>query len=200
VIGNGIGGDGPEPAGRAPAPPQLRLVQDFVNSFDIEAGVDLFATPDGLRSWLLRRDLISSTDEVRREDMRKAVMAREAIRALVARNNEFDLGVDPAGVLNEVLVDSPLRLVFYPGDGARFEPIESGVAGALATILVRVHEGIIEGSWPRLKACRRDVCHWIFYDHSRNLTGRWCAMAICGNRTKTKAYYRRRHARAQSRT
>jgi predicted RNA-binding Zn ribbon-like protein len=48
-----------------------------------------------------------------------------------------------------------------------------------------------DGSWERLKGCPRDVCHWVFYDRSRNRSSTWCAMSVCGNRTNTRAYRRR---------
>ncbi|MGH2778535.1 MAG: CGNR zinc finger domain-containing protein, partial [Actinomycetota bacterium] len=31
-----------------------------------------------------------------------------------------------------------------------------------------------------------------FYDHSKNRSGKWCTMRVCGNRAKTRAY-RERH-------
>ena len=46
----------------------------------------------------------------------------------------------------------------------------------------------------RLKACRKESCGWVFYDHSRNRSSNWCSMTICGNRTKTTGYRRRRDA------
>lgn len=196
MIPNGIGGDGPEPAGRAPAPPTLKLVQDFVNSVDLEAGIDRFATAEGLRSWLLQRDLISLTDDVNDEALARTLETREAIRALAGANNGVDL--DPAAVqtLSRVFAAAPLQVMFGPTGRIRLQPTTPGVIGALSSILVAVYESMIEGTWDRLKACRRDVCHWVFYDYSRNRSGTWCAMAICGNRTKTKAYYRRK-AKAQ---
>ena len=57
-----------------------------------------------------------------------------------------------------------------------------------------VYTATVDGTWPRLKACRREICHWLFYDHSRNRSGIWCSMAVCGNRTKTRAYRERREA------
>ena len=48
------------------------------------------------------------------------------------------------------------------------------------------------GTWMRLRACLR--CHWASYDRSRNLSSRWCSMRYCGNRTKTRAYRRRKEA------
>jgi predicted RNA-binding Zn ribbon-like protein len=50
---------------------------------------------------------------------------------------------------------------------------------------------MLDGSWSRLKACRQ--CGWAFYDYSRNRSGSWCSMQLCGNRTKTRAYRRRQH-------
>jgi predicted RNA-binding Zn ribbon-like protein len=41
-----------------------------------------------------------------------------------------------------------------------------------------------------MKACRQ--CEYAFYDRSKNRSATWCAMSICGNRTKNRAYYRRR--------
>jgi len=55
-----------------------------------------------------------------------------------------------------------------------------------------VYTAMADGTWSRLKACRRDVCRWLFYDRSRNRSAVWCRMAVCGNRTKTKAYRARK--------
>jgi predicted RNA-binding Zn ribbon-like protein len=46
------------------------------------------------------------------------------------------------------------------------------------------------GTFGRLKSC--DHCRWVFYDTSKNRTGRWCSMQACGGREKAKAYRRRR--------
>ena len=55
----------------------------------------------------------------------------------------------------------------------------------LFAIILAAH---IDGTWPRLKACRNDICRWAFYDTSKNQSGHWCSMAICGSRRKTRAY------------
>jgi predicted RNA-binding Zn ribbon-like protein len=41
-----------------------------------------------------------------------------------------------------------------------------------------------------VKGCRQ--CGYAFFDRSKNRSAAWCAMSICGNRTKNRAYYRRR--------
>jgi len=55
-----------------------------------------------------------------------------------------------------------------------------------------VATAIADGSWARLKVCRSDSCRWAFYDASKNRSGAWCTMAVCGNRNKVRAYQRRR--------
>ena len=88
------------------------------------------------------------------------------------------------------------RLVVRFENGvARLEPAARDVDGALAGLVGIVYTAMADGTWPRLKACRRDVCHWLFYDRSRNRSAVWCQMAVCGNRIKTKAYRERRPAR-----
>ncbi|HZP20974.1 MAG TPA: ABATE domain-containing protein [Bauldia sp.] len=42
----------------------------------------------------------------------------------------------------------------------------------------------------RLKQCPE--CGWLFFDHSKNNSRRWCDMATCGNRTKLRRH--RKHA------
>lgn len=71
---------------------------------------------------------------------------------------------------------------------------ESGPAGSLvATVL----SAIIDGMWPRLKAC--PDCRWVFFDHTRNAGKRWCVMSAdgsgargCGTIAKVRRY-RERH-------
>jgi predicted RNA-binding Zn ribbon-like protein len=80
-------------------------------------------------------------------------------------------------------------------DGAgepRLVPAGEGVDRALTTLVSIAVEASREGTWSRLKACRKESCGWVFYDHSRNRSSNWCSMTICGNRIKTAGYRRRR--------
>jgi predicted RNA-binding Zn ribbon-like protein len=83
-------------------------------------------------------------------------------------------------------------VVRLDGRGGVLEPPQRDADGALADLVGIVYTAMADGTWPRLKACRRDVCQWLFYDRSRNRSAVWCQMAVCGNRTKTKAYRARR--------
>ena len=170
-------------------PHSLDLVIDFVNTADLEEHTDALETPDGLGSWLVQKGLLSARDlPVSERDRVVAVRLREALRALMLANNgaQRDHGA-------EALVDAAARQgelgVALGSDGcAHLQARARGVAGALAALVVPVAEGGPDGSWRRVKACRADDCQWAFYDRSRNHSGVWCNMAVCGNREKVRAY------------
>jgi predicted RNA-binding Zn ribbon-like protein len=44
----------------------------------------------------------------------------------------------------------------------------------------------------RVCECARDGCDWLFVDTSKNHSRRWCSMAMCGSRVKSRRYYRRK--------
>ena len=41
--------------------------------------------------------------------------------------------------------------------------------------------------------CEAPDCEWLFLDHSRNRSRRWCDMNSCGNRAKARRHYQRTH-------
>lgn len=181
-----------QPGGRAPAPAALRLVQQFVNSVDREHGPDLFADPAGLAGWLVERDLLPGGATVSEPEWRQAIDVREGLRALALHNNGVPLDAGAIARLNAAARSADLLVLFDDAGAARLQPVRAGVDGALARLLGDVARAMADGTWSRLKACPNDVCHWAFYDHSRNGSGTWCSMRICGNRTKGRAYRRRR--------
>jgi len=154
------------------APEPLRRVQLFVNSTDVHNRVEW------LPEWLEAHDLVGADDRARE--------LREAIRALVLANNGLPLDPGALETLNGAL--ARVRPVLDAERRLRF----SASGDALDEIVVVVLGAILDGSFERLKACRN--CAWSFYDYSRNRSATWCSMRICGNRTKTRAYRRRRRA------
>jgi predicted RNA-binding Zn ribbon-like protein len=44
----------------------------------------------------------------------------------------------------------------------------------------------------RLRPCANDECELYLIDRSKANTGRWCSMAVCGNRMKVRRHYQRR--------
>jgi predicted RNA-binding Zn ribbon-like protein len=184
--------DDPQPGGRLPAPGRLGLVQSFVNTVDLESGVDEIQTPQRLQAWLVERGLLEAGDPVVEEDVRRVMAVREGLRALAVMNNEGRLQAGRVRELNRVASGVLLTARFAPSGELELLSVSPGVDGVLARIISAAATASLDGTWSRVKACRRDVCRWMFYDHSRNRSGVWCAMAVCGSRTKAFRY-RRRH-------
>jgi predicted RNA-binding Zn ribbon-like protein len=182
------------PDKRAPEP--LYLIQRFVNSADIETGEDDLATPEALRRWLSASDLMGSDEPVSEGDVRRAVDVREGLRALLLAN--AGEAPDSAAVecLNRAASRAGLRARARTDGTVTLEPDAAGVDGALARILSIVPAAQAEGTWERLKACVHDSCQWAFYDRSKNRSGKWCKMEVCGNVEKARAY--RERQRGQS--
>jgi predicted RNA-binding Zn ribbon-like protein len=181
------------PEKTAPAP--LELVQRFVNSVDLESGEDELGGPQELRTWLLERELIGPDDEVSGADLRRALDVREGLRALLMANNGMVLDEERVARLDRAAARAGVRVVFAPGAEPELAPEGRGVDAAIARLLAIVAGAVQQGSWPRLKACPRDVCHWAFFDHSKNHSGRWCLMEVCGNIEKARAFRERKRGR-----
>ncbi len=176
----------------AQPPVGLDLVIDFVNTRDIDAGTDELASPEQLKAWLAARGLLQS-DLVGPDDadLHRVISLREALRALMLANNGEER--DPrAGPELEIVARRGKLGVHFASDGsARLASAQDGVDGVLARLLIPVVGAQGDGTWRRVKACRADACQWAFYDGSRNRSGVWCDMAVCGNRTKVRAYRER---------
>jgi predicted RNA-binding Zn ribbon-like protein len=170
-------------------PNGLDLVIDFVNTFDPDDGTDALATADGLGGWLGERSLIADDRrQLTESDRQVAIRLRESLRTLMLENNG-EL-VDPGAAEELELAAQRGQLgVHFAADGSvAIRPAAADLAGALAALLVPLVDARRDGSWQRVKACRADDCQWAFYDRSRNRSGVWCDMAVCGNRHKVRAY------------
>ena len=179
-----------------PAPGRLEVVREFVNTLDIEEGTDDLDTPWGLASWLAERGLLQPDAKLGQRELRRAIELREALRQLLLANNGAPLGPEEIETLNQAVSDATL-LVRFDGEGRPALRVKGSGAGAvLAPLVAIVYEAMVSGSWARLKACPADECHWAFYDHSKNRSGTWCDMTVCGNRAKARAYRERQAARA----
>lgn len=125
-------------------------------------------------------------------DLERALAVRAGLRELAMANADLPLDEAAIRTLNLALDPALLQARFHPAGGWRLDPGASGVDGALARLAAIVIDAMHDGTWRRLKPCRRHDCRWLFYDHSTNRSGTWCSMAVCGNRLKARAY-RRRH-------
>lgn len=145
------------------------VLVDFLNTFDGEE----LATDEQARAWFEAHGL--PADGVVAADAR---CLRDALRSAFAGGERC--AEDIAAV--------PLRAV---PSGHGLELVSDSPLGSLVATAVRLS---YEGECTRLKLCQLDTCRYAFYDESRNRSGRWCSMATCGNRAKSRAF-RERHAR-----
>jgi predicted RNA-binding Zn ribbon-like protein len=173
-------------------PSEVGLVQDFVNTLDLESGADEIGSPRALGRWLATHGLLSASQLVAPRDHRTALLLREALRSSLRAHTGAPIPEARAEEIDVVAARLPLRVGFDSMGDARLRPAPGGVPGALAAILAEVARAVETGSWSRLKACSAERCQWVFYDRSRNRSGRWCSMRVCGNRHKTRRYRRRR--------
>jgi predicted RNA-binding Zn ribbon-like protein len=178
------------------APGELEHVRAFVNTADLEEGADELTTPQRLTAWLHARGLGEPGLAAARADLTRAVQLREALRAILVAHNGRGTPPDAAReTLDSLARRADLQLRFEAAGVSTLEPEAPGVDGALGRLLAIVHAAAADGSWERLKACRDTGCEWAFYDHTKNRSGAWCNMAICGNRAKSRAYRERRSRR-----
>ena len=179
-------------ADRPPAPAPLELVRQLVNTRDLESGDDALATPADAARWLRAHGLFEPGVHITANDATRLCAVREAIRALLLANNGGVVDAAACAVLNRAADRCELGARFDPDGTIGVAGRGRGIDGVIATVLAIVLGAVADGSWSRLKACRGDECHWAFYDRSRNRLGQWCVMAVCGNRSKARAYRERR--------
>jgi predicted RNA-binding Zn ribbon-like protein len=187
---------GTQPAGRPPAPGRLAFVQAFLNTFwDLEGdGSEVWSTPGAHGHWLRARGFDGAAATA--GDLDRALELREALRAVCRANH--DSGEAPAAVatLDRIAhAVAPAAALAPSLRSGALEPVGNGPDAACGLALGIVFAARADGTFARLKACPHAHCGWAFYDSSRNRSGQWCSMRICGNRTKGEAFRRRNSAR-----
>ena len=173
------------------APGALELVQSFVSLHDHpEEGRDsLPPSAVTLDDWLRRRGLLegeTTPAELDRagvvlEDLRTTAIG-EATEATRER-------------LNEAARRAGVSICFACIDDQPIHASAGGVDGALGRLLGITFLAQLDGSWDRLRGCANPTCRSVFWDRSKNRSGRWCSMSVCGNQAKVRAYRERTAAR-----
>ncbi|MFE0538923.1 CGNR zinc finger domain-containing protein [Streptomyces nigra] len=160
---------------RSPAPGALELVQALVNTVDLESGADALDTAEGrARFGLAEADLAGARE------------LRESLRAVLLAHagHPPHRAVTPLG---ELLAAAPLVVAVDTADGSATLTAASG-APLASRVAAAVAQGLVDGTWMRLKACEAADCHWAYYDRSPAGRGRWCSMQVCGARAKMRRY------------
>lgn len=185
-------GEEVEPGDRPKAPGRLALLQGFMNTenHDLPREFDRLGTPHKARAWLRRKRLLAPGGGVSEPELARLHDLREALRELAMANHGSRPPRSALDVLRRESDRAGLRVAVDTAGRTSLEPRPQGVDGAVAALLVILHEAQVSGHWTRMKGCRR--CRYAFFDRSKNRSAAWCTMTICGNRTKNRTYYRRR--------
>ncbi len=178
-----------------PAPLPLLIVQAFVNTREADTATDLLADPVTARAWLHDAGLWADDQPDPRDDeLRRARQVRESIRALIAANGTAS-PADPVDLapLEELTRSARARITVGVDGRIDLVPEPSDrLNGPLGQLLLVIRDAQHDGTWARLKTCDNRDCSWAFYDRSHTRRGRWCDMAVCGNRIKNRNLRERR--------
>jgi predicted RNA-binding Zn ribbon-like protein len=169
----------------------LSLIEDFVNTLDLEEGVECLGSPPALAGWLADHGLAAPDETFDDGDLARTRTVREALRALLLTNNGGEPDPGAAGVLTAAGDAARLTVAVDDRGRAALEPRAAGIDRVFGRLLAVVTRAQADGTWERMKACPWQTCHFAFYDHSRNRSRTWCSMAVCGNRSKARAYRHR---------
>jgi predicted RNA-binding Zn ribbon-like protein len=182
-----------QPGGRRPAPPPLALVQDFVNTRNVEAGTDVLEHGDVATAWLADAGLIGAGVVLDDADADELRTARETLRELLASHHTGTIPAPVAASMARLARRARPRLAFDDGV-LRAVPAGDDIDAAITRLLLAIGEAETLGVLGRLRVCASDACRWAFYDHSPNGRSRWCAPELCGNKAYTRGYRARRSA------
>jgi predicted RNA-binding Zn ribbon-like protein len=173
--------------------PQLAGLIAFVNTNDVEAHDDRLRTPEDTARWFAEQGLEGPGEGG--ADWVDVLAFREGVRAAAAANN----GADPDTRAVTELRLSVERLGFRLVVGDRGTLVVDGGLGggrALAPLVSALWAAQADGTWPRVKACARDRCRWLFYDTTRNRSRTWCTGDGCGGKERARRAYRGRNLSA----
>lgn len=179
------------------APGDLELLQRFLNLHDHDDR-DRHVDPplEMLQAFLVERGLLREGERVTEVDRETYLRLRSAIRDMIEAGGGAPMSRRHAKTLDEIAVGASLHPHFHAAQPPTLEPSGSGVAAAFGTMVSIAFVSTFEGSFEHLRLCADETCRAIFYDRSKNHSGRWCSMATCGNRAKVRAWRERRRSEA----
>ncbi|TMK36232.1 MAG: hypothetical protein E6G58_06465 [Actinobacteria bacterium] len=178
-----------------PAPGDLELVRGFLSLHDHVEGTrdSLPPSSETITWWLRDRGLLAFDEAPTEGDLRWTTGILEALRSRVHEN--MGQPPDPGSIdaLDRAARETELSVDF---GGKALRAGASGVRGAVGRIVAVAFLAELDGSWDRFKECSSPTCRAVFWDRSKNRSGRWCTMKDCGNRAKVRAYRERERTSA----
>jgi predicted RNA-binding Zn ribbon-like protein len=122
-----------------------------------------------------------------------ALELREAIyRLFDALAASEPIAAKDLALLNRALAAAPDRETLARAESGyawAVKRIDMTAPGLLAPVLWSAADLLTHAGQRRVRRCANDLCLWLFVDESKAGTRRWCDMASCGNRAKSRRHY-----------
>ncbi len=170
----------------------LELLRRFVNTVDPDEDTDAVDTPERLSTWLSDNHLLEPGTVLTAQDHRRALRFRESVRDLALANGGHEIAERSIEAFNETVRPTRLTVRLDESGSATLVADGAGIDRPLGRLLQAMLTAMADGSWSRLKSCSNDGCRWLYFDHSKNMSKKWCSMETCGNVINARAYRRRR--------
>jgi predicted RNA-binding Zn ribbon-like protein len=176
----------------APAEGDLEVLQRFINLHQHAPGTseEIPASAEMFRTFLVERGLLEEEERFGEAERETAMSLSEAFHARVRANMGERLSAEHVDLIDRIAQSAGLHPHFQ-ADGPVLVPQAGGVKGAFGTLVAIAFHAELDGRWDSLKECADEHCHAVFFDRSKNHSGRWCSMRSCGNRNKVKAWRER---------
>jgi predicted RNA-binding Zn ribbon-like protein len=188
--------------GLAPAPGALGLAQDLLNTAPAGHKPDLLADLASARTWVSEATAQWSAatglpvPEVVLDagDLHLLRAFRDDLREVIAKEHDGAPDTRPAA---PVLYTAAAALQLGADGSVRLHPQETGPQALVMLVLAALFEDQQAGTGRRLKTCRNPRCQVAFYDRSRNASGVWHSVRVCGNAINLRAHRERRRSQDQ---
>jgi predicted RNA-binding Zn ribbon-like protein len=148
--------------------------------------------PEDLGRWLVEAGFLETVPAVTQRELDLARALREAIYRTAKLAGSGRPATDDVDLINRVAATPPLEPRLAAGGRVVEWVSDRPVAAALSSLARDAIELISGPLARRVRECAAPDCALLFLDSSRPGRRRWCAMAACGNRAKTKSYRQRR--------
>jgi predicted RNA-binding Zn ribbon-like protein len=165
------------------------------------ADIVAFARQSGIISLKQAKELYDYAERHATESartFRKAIAMREVMyRAFSAIAQGKTASAGDLDLMNDFAIEALRhRCLAHSNRGYRWEWSPDG-KNPLDRILWEIAQaaaGLLTSPELQLvRFCEAPDCEWLFLDHSRNRSRRWCDMTSCGNRQKARRHYQRTH-------
>ncbi|QHA02465.1 hypothetical protein GQF42_03415 [Streptomyces broussonetiae] len=189
--------------GLQPAPGELAFVQDLLNtqSAGKPREPDLLQTTEeandwldqALKSWSSETHQPTPAVELTAEDVRSLRDFRHDLNQILrAQAAETAPETGPTASLMTL----PMALRLDEHGTIQAEPRGTGWRQVASLTLIEAYRAQCTDSLRRLKTCRNTRCATAFYDRSRNNSGVWHDVRVCGNAANLRNYRARKRAAA----